>query len=126
MCATKWDIEYAGKILVLTYAGVLFIVFLIKLPSAVEEMPSPQIAPTDIIFHAAAYALLTLSALVFWAENARRRVIFCSVFHGFTTEALQAITPWRTFSLADLATNLTGVLVAVAAYFVYKNFWEGF
>ncbi len=102
----------ARRLLGILWPASLAAVAVISLVPAPE--PPPGLPRADLLVHAAAYAWLGL-ALGLHRDPGRPlvRLWLGLTAYGLALEILQALTPWRHFSLLDGAANALGALLGL-------------
>lgn len=115
----------------IAYAALLALVSALpggpSAPGAWDRLTTPTLQNA---LHAPAYALLALLVGAGWAEARRsgRSLVLLSVAcaaYGLALEAVQAVVPGRTASLADAAVNALGAVAGAAILLLIRPAVEG-
>ncbi|HZP86356.1 MAG TPA: VanZ family protein [Burkholderiales bacterium] len=88
--------------------GVALLIYL----SLMRNPPSLEMEGGDKLQHIAAYAVLTWWLAQLWLERAQRRWLALGLLAlGIGLEFAQTLTPYRTFSIADMGADAIGIAV---------------
>lgn len=77
--------------------------------------PLQTVPINDKFAHMLGYALLSLAMASGWGKTVGFGAIGCAlVVYGVILEALQDLSPYRTFEVADMVANFIGIIVGLA------------
>ncbi|MGE4520364.1 MAG: VanZ family protein [Desulfobacteraceae bacterium] len=104
------------------YLFVLTILSVVPGGSASEPVPG-----TDKILHFTFYLVLAVlffhSELLIKFKKELLIILISSTMFGFFIECIQALIPWRSFEMKDMAANFSGALsgVFIGRFFLKRN-----
>lgn len=103
----------------LFWMGLVFYVSSLSTVDAPEAFARSILLPLDLIGHLGEYAVLAFALLLaFLPQPFRRRVVFAlplGILYALSDELHQAFVPGRAASVGDVALDVAGVLLGVAA-----------
>ena len=104
---------------------ILFVVW-ISLIAVLSLIPTPSgvVQVSDKLIHAVVYIITTVICLLSLNRYVPRAVFFAGIsifLYSFVIELVQYFLPYRSFSVGDLAANITGIVTGVALLGVYHG-----
>jgi len=103
--------------------AVLLTILFCTLPDFHPEqfVNQPYSTPLDIAFHSLYFFLITLFVRSFLPAKIKLIYLVLAVpVSAFLLESVQIWIPGRTFTLMDMASNVAGIIVALAVFHYYS------
>jgi len=100
------------------YLVVFYLLMATVLVLSLLPIDHPDASPNDKVNHLIAYFSLGISGYFAYRQIGLMALIVCSF--GVLVEFLQGLTSYRMFSVADMAANSAGVLLACASISLAK------
>ncbi len=114
-----FDDKHRNKWQVAFFLNWALLLFLTLSPSSLGPI---GIQHADKLFHIIGFGAFAFFFVLAFPRLKLRWIILLSFCMGIGVEAAQSFIPYRSFSIADMVADLTGILIAVLMlFFLRKN-----